>query len=369
MLLSLDTICVVEDEKYKCKVCNSLLSKRPDNIIRHFKLKHPVEFSEIQGKQINIASSIVTREEYIDELMGLIARLNLSFNFWNDPGVRNLFSGYAEKFKVPCSSDSMTALLKPYAQGVRDRLKLELKDKLLCLKFDIASRRHRSFIGISVQFINNWKIEVRALKMATIRGKTDSISLQVLIEDCLRDFGVDKRQIYTVTTDNGANVLKTSKLLLMASTQLEWDDEEEEEEPVNSLPIFFDFDENDENQEIYLEDFDLPEETPEAPLNIDEEEDDATEIIHAIQSSIGNYGDLETRCAAHVVQLAVHDIMNTERKTLIRVTKKKVGAVIKYIRTMPDDDNRPSLPKYPTDTRWNSTYYMVRIDYLSSVYM
>lgn len=100
----------------------------------------------------------------IDELMGLITRQNLPFNFWNDPSVRNLFSGFAEKFKVPCSSDSMTSLLKPYAQGVRDRLWLEVKDKLQCLKFDIATRRYRSFIGISFQFIDKWKIEMRALK-------------------------------------------------------------------------------------------------------------------------------------------------------------------------------------------------------------
>lgn len=85
-----------------------------------------------------------------------------------------------------------------------------------------------------------------------------------------------------MTTDNGANVIKTSKLLLTQSTQPEWDDDEEEVESVNSLPIFFDIDKIDEDQQIHLEDFELPEK--EEPINIDEAEDDNTEIIQAIHA-------------------------------------------------------------------------------------
>ncbi|XP_018406377.1 PREDICTED: zinc finger BED domain-containing protein 4-like, partial [Cyphomyrmex costatus] len=175
-------------------------------------------------------------------------------------------------------------------------------------------------------------------------------------------------QIYTVTTDNGANMLKTVKLLSLCNK----DSDEailKENKGVN--------DNNDDNDEdIDLEYLDLQLD----PDKLRDESDESNEhepeeemyhhtenILQIIEDSIP-YSDFSSsiltgvRCAAHTLQLVVDDALKNTTKG-ISLLIKKARRLVKKLRTstflyMLKKQNLKK-PIIDCPTRWCSTVIML----------
>ncbi|XP_065323660.1 uncharacterized protein LOC135930799 [Gordionus sp. m RMFG-2023] len=117
-----------------------------------------------------------------------------------------------------------------------ENIKKEVYQKLISLKLDIATRYDRSILGINIQFINNGKIKLRTLCMKVIKERHTSEYLKKIILDVLKEYEIKIEQIYTITTDNAANMIKLIKLLIL---------HDEEDDDLNDYLINDDLNNND----------------------------------------------------------------------------------------------------------------------------
>lgn len=146
--------------------------------------------------------------------------------------------------------------------------------------------------------------------------------------------------MYSVTTDNGANMLKAVKLMNVGVNEYEADSD----------------DENDGGQAEEAEESD-------AFIDWDAEEIDATadetnEEPEIMVMDIGNV--MSVRCAAHTLQLAVytlfksHAITNNISKCRQLVKKLRTPTIMLLIKAM-----KLKHPIIDVPTRWNSTFDMI----------
>ncbi|XP_034476696.1 uncharacterized protein LOC117783377 [Drosophila innubila] len=184
-----------------------------------------------------------------------------------------------------------------------------IKNRILCLKMDTATRCNRGILGVNVQFIDRGVICVKTLGMIELRTAHTSQNLCNEIKTILADFSITKEQIYTITTDNGRNMVKAVELL--SSCEADGDDEDD----------------------------------------LDDEELLKNLKIHSISS---------IKCAAHTLQLAVKDFLQRLEsfdffEKARRIVKLLRTPAYRYLLT------EESLPQPVLDvaTRWNSTYTML----------
>lgn len=147
--------------------------------------------------------------------------------------------------------------------------------------------------------------------MIQLRRRHTAQFLKDEIMNCLKEYNIDISQIYSCTSDNGANVLKTSKFL----------------------------------QEIQ-EDFIIQEE---------EENPQSEEYFDNINSSLSSVMSV-IRCAAHTIQLAAHDVLKT-----IQTDVDECRKIVKKLRSQIRNENSTNLqmPVLDNLTRWNSTFKMM----------
>ena len=113
-----------------------------------------------------------------------------------------------------------------------------MANKMVSLKMVVATRMDKSVLGINIQYIENFKIHINTIGIIQLKKRHTAQFLKDEVINCLRQFNIDILQIYSSTTDNGANVLKASKLLknLQEETQTRTvaDDVEPLDSPDNS---------------------------------------------------------------------------------------------------------------------------------------
>lgn len=99
---------------------------------------------------------------------------NLLFSFWSNPAVQRKQQCFIKGFETTCSAKAMREILAKYSVVVKDRLRIELQDRLFGVMFESATRQNRRFLGIAVQFIQDWYVEIRYLDMKEIIGVADA---------------------------------------------------------------------------------------------------------------------------------------------------------------------------------------------------
>lgn len=143
--------------------------------------------------------------------------------------------------------------------------------------------------------------------MIHLKKSHKSAYLKDEILKCLRSYNIEISQIYSSTTDNGANVVKVGKLL----------------------------------QELQEEELDV----------VGLEDEDSDENIHNSLSSVISV----VRCAAHTIQLAAYDVIKLWDTDLI-----ECRSVVKKLRTIVrSGDVEQPMPVLDNATRWNSSYDMI----------
>ena len=73
---------------------------------------------------------------------------------------------------------------------------------------DIADRMGKSVLGINVQYLKQSEIVVRTRGMVEINCKHTGHNLKDMIIVVLNRCGLDIQNVYSCTTDNGANMIK-----------------------------------------------------------------------------------------------------------------------------------------------------------------
>lgn len=91
----------------------------------------------------------------------------------------------------------------------------ELNNNLFSIKIDSATRLERNVFDISVQYCKDGHIVSRIIGMLELKGSgaTKSKNLALEIIKTLKKYDLNLHQVIAVTSDNGANMLKTTSLL------------------------------------------------------------------------------------------------------------------------------------------------------------
>ena len=84
---------------------------------------------------------------------------------------------------------------------------------MICLKIDSARRLSRSVIGMNIQFIESGKFELRTLAIKEVTSSQTGQYIKEFVINVLQTYGINLSQIYSLTTDNGANYLCAVRLI------------------------------------------------------------------------------------------------------------------------------------------------------------
>lgn len=99
------------------------------------------------------------------------------------------------------------------AARVRGKIKNELNGRMFSVMTDIATRLHRGILGINIQYYSEGNIKLRTVGIKKMRESHTGEAIKNLIRDNLAEYNCSLAQVYAFTTDNGANVLKSAKLV------------------------------------------------------------------------------------------------------------------------------------------------------------
>ncbi|KAM7280968.1 zinc finger BED domain-containing protein 4-like [Ixodes scapularis] len=220
------------------------------------------------------------------------------------------------------------------AAKIRDAIKCEVKGRLVSLKVDSATRLDRSIIGINAQFLVAGTQAVRTLSMREVKERHTAEHLKSVILEVLKSYEIMPDQIYSVTTDNAANLVKSVSLIV-------------EHEKTNFHGVHaINGAESDDDEQFWNE----------------SESDIIFEELLGAGSGIAVTGVAlrGVRCAAHTLQLAVEDALKSAD---VKVLLDKCRAICKKLRVpttmMLVKKLNLKKPILDCPTRWNSTCDML----------
>lgn len=138
---------------------------------------------------------------------------NVPLNFFNLKCVQEVLHPIEEGMKIGHTNrHNILQYVHDCTVNAVKHISLEMQGKLISIKADLASRKGRTILGINAQFIKHGEIVVRTLMMAERFEKNTAENIMEEILRALATFDIQLPQIYSITTDNGSNMLKATRL-------------------------------------------------------------------------------------------------------------------------------------------------------------
>lgn len=240
---------------------------------------------------------------------------------------------------------NMKDLIDERSDAVRQVIKKEVQNRLVCLMIDIATRYNRSLLGVSIAFRVDGQTNIRTIGMHILRISHTGKNISDIVKQNLSEFDISLSQVLSVTSDNGKNIVKSIALL----------DAHYQESMSNDLN---------------------------SSCSSESDEGDESESDEAIDGNIFDhnyYSDLLTNarsafdhveytdlilgisCAAHCINLVVRKGIDNCQTTLDMLTKCR--SLSKKLRTPTFrnimKDKKLKMAQMDQETRWNSIYRMV----------
>lgn len=377
---------------YVCKVCkHELVGTNNTNLTSHMTSKHTALFSSACEGDDFIAYK---RQKLLFDCVQLVSVNGRVFNSLNDSAILAMneekleelrWAGQELSLKNP-NLPEVKSLLHIVSEHIRDKVQIETKCLPLCLMIDIGTCCKRSFLGIRVQFILNGKLGFRSIGMVELRDAHTGIYLAKVIIEQLKVFDINIRQIITITTDNGANVLKMVRDIdehaqkVDEGCQLLPETPRKNKSSGTQIP-----------QETELTDDDAIDREIEAALAVADEvseieafailfneeinneivKDNNDTLLNAIAEELNQQHGVDivwnvagVRCEAHTLQLAVGDATNEtsvgNRNVMELCTRvAKLLRLASTHRDLEKEGIKYKNPRIEMDTRWCYKYLMV----------
>ena len=167
----------------KCLECGKTLKGRKFyNIKRHLKGQHKIDIEkintnnsgsdgetdpEIPGKKPRKNSSVnitMDKNQFLKCCVGLITVKNIPFRIFDDEEFfKKIIAPYEQKFGTKLNSKNIVSAIEKCGEQVTEIISKRLKNKMISLKVDIATRMDKSILGINVQYIKDFKICINTL--------------------------------------------------------------------------------------------------------------------------------------------------------------------------------------------------------------
>ncbi|CAH2986986.1 unnamed protein product [Chilo suppressalis] len=287
-----------EINKSKCLIegCGlTMKGNHGSNLLRHFYTQHRTKYDELKKRvELEKQNDLTTKTEssttltVIDNCVNLVAVHGRPFTLLQDEAFQNLIQLIPNMNKSYISPTNIKTKIEEKAYEIRRQIYKETENKLLCLKVDVASVKSRRFLGINLQYIKDATLVLRNLSVLELHERNTATFLKDTIITVLSRYGITINQIYSLTSDNGANMLAMSRQI--ADLQAILDETAEDKDSSSEDNIDWDYWESDN--------------------------------LHGHQQLVDNLNNIEfedivehetlsrmtaVRCAAHTLQLAVKD--------------------------------------------------------------
>ncbi|KAJ8719720.1 hypothetical protein PYW08_011895 [Mythimna loreyi] len=352
--------------KSKCLVCNKdLNSISGSNLMKHLKI-HKTEFEEVSTLNINQKEAFQkshNSEILIKECTSLVTIHCRPLALLDDEAFQNILAMIPD-CNVKIGSRKIRDCLIETAGTLRIEMAKELQDKLICIKVDIASLSLRSFMGINAQYLEQGNIVLKNLAMIELLDRHTSEHLKEQVLFVLQRFRIGLDNVYSFTTDNGANMLKMSRLMNERSNAQNHD------VPHVHASVSIDYPSIDEDGVIHEQSANHMEDVENISIDSDSDldydadsefdtnrEDHFTETLTSSltmqfhENTTQQRNIAVVRCAAHTLQLAVLEACNnTEIKEAISDARKiaKLLRTQKYAAEIVKTDKNQAILDCPT---------------------
>lgn len=224
-----------------------------------------------------------------------------------DSGFQKIIKPIMKSVNQNCAinSQNIRKMIAPACSNVREKIMEEVKGKLISIKVDAATRLNRSFLGINAQYMMDGVVCLRTLACRELLESHTGVYLKTVIMEVLEEYGISVLQIYTFTSDNGANIVKCVELLRndvnISNTLMD--------------QIFGEVDEDEDATEALMSSL-----------------FDAFKLLQSENQIPSNRGIVNgIRCGAHTLQLAVFDVI--KKDVSIERILSKARSVSKKLRT------------------------------------
>lgn len=348
--------------KFDCMVagCKSVLANK-SSAIRHLKKQHAEiyhEVEEMKKSQTNLKSTveiIETPARIWHAILQLVIFCALPFSIVQEWGFKLLIKPYVTAFestntKFAVNRTSIRSQISEQAKQIKEIIIGETKGKMICLLLDIASRYNRSVLGISIVYYNNG-LCTRTIGMETLKISQTAKNLFDIVKTKLNDYGITLDQVFAVTTDNGKNLIKMTKMF-QDSDETHYESESDEEEPIES-----DCYRNEASGDEFFD-----------------PDDFNNEYFHDLLTNLrcefpnAYYNGLLTgiSCGAHCLNLVVTDAIKVSAELSDLIDKCR--SLVKKLRTpslraaLKEKSHRMAI--LDVKTRWSSLYDMVNFNIL-----
>lgn len=383
---------------YQCNECKKKVNcTKRSNLTSHLRI-HPDIIVELCRENQSIEAARLKLLLDCIELVGVNGR---PFKSLNDSAIHSMNYKLLAELKAAgrdlnLRDNNLTEVkneLMKISQEIREKISKEVKNRPISVLVDIVTKRGRSILGVSIQHMIKDVVKVRSIGMIELEQRHTGKYLADLIIERLQQLGINLKQLITITTDNGSNVLKMVRdvaehlkksideannpsTLLNVNRHIQDDmrnvccSAAEENIDIEIEKVLANDDELTDDEAIALivreaeiadTDFELTEE--ELLFN--------QNLLNEMQNNMENISDFNViwdvmgiNCIVHTLQLAISDSLKSttnEIRNLIDLCR----CVAKYLRLygticdLQENGITYNKPHVDVITRWGSLYQMM----------
>jgi len=288
----------------------------------------------------------------------MVVHDGLPLRFFGQPNFRKLNGQIADRLKVSLDKDAIRNYIIQEANCQREILKKKLADSFVYIKLDLATCIRVNYLGVAVRFFDTaeQKTVTKTLKVMDTKDQHTSGQLKTMLLSILNDYGIKLTNVVCVVSDNASNMIKMVTHLqdhLADGIDIPDTDNNSDSEEDSSESLNFDAEMLLDDQSVIAVDTD----DSESPMY---ENNDLDEAINAVEDSVSALQLTHMKCAAHTLQLAIHDgLKSGPIKSLIGTCRAiaKEARTPKIHRRILDRGLKGAL--IDQETRWGSIYLMI----------
>ncbi|KAJ6639447.1 hypothetical protein Bhyg_12192, partial [Pseudolycoriella hygida] len=220
------------------------------------------------------------------------------------------------------------------AKAIQKIIAAEIKGRVISIKLDIATRHHRSMLCVNVQFYCRMrkKIVIRTWGCVELQRSHKSSYLEQCVYTILDLYDIDRKNIYSYTSDNGANLLCLGNLIKKLQQSLVLSEQWKEFQRCGQSDIEDEIVELDAHDQEFDFEFDF---NDDMHAQIDSETRDR--LLAALNDISDSALLIVFSCAAHTVQLAVHDVLSYIQRANINRIRRVPTKLLADIELTTDD--------------------------------
>ena len=209
----------------KCTFCKKIVNVEfLTNLKRHLKECRPLVYSRVcmkakslsddNGNSAKRISLVISANNLRNNLINLVTKEGRPFNLLDSPSLRSILDPLYQGLQMNIiNSHNISDVINERANEITLDITKTIKNKVISLKFDICTRLRKSVLGVNIQYIQEKTIVIKTLAMLELNKSHTAGYIKSEIESIMRKFEMKPSQIFTITTDNGRNVVKSVELL------------------------------------------------------------------------------------------------------------------------------------------------------------